>query len=260
MNKYTILILSILLFHGSPLLAEPFKVPPISPNEKGTIVTNYKDGGLRWKADWKTDIYVENGETKFKLVFKAKGLTSPFSQDMIWRSVSIWKAEDEFIPLESETRIKDLSGNLVMVDKKNFNYKKKTAVFERENLSSGSYLRKLYDITTDTLIVEGIVYALRTLPFGIDEAIKAKILSNEPELYNVDFKQKGIEKIKTKDGEIECYKVELVPKLGLLGVFKVFFPKTYFWFTVAPPHRWVRYEGLENGVGTPEVIMEVTNY
>ncbi len=82
MNKYIILILSILLFNGIPLLAEPFKVPPIIPNEKGTIVTEYKDGGLRWKADWKTDIYIENGETKFKLVIKAKGLTSPFRKDM----------------------------------------------------------------------------------------------------------------------------------------------------------------------------------
>ena len=259
MNKYTILILSILLFHGIPLLAEPFKVPPISPNEKGTIVTEYKDGGLRWKADWKTDIYVENGETKFKLVFKAKGATSPFSQETTWRSVSIWKAEDEFIPLESETRIKDLSGNLVMVDKKNFNHKKNTAVFEREDLQLNSYTRKQYDITTDTLIVEGIVYALRTLPFGTDETIKAKILSNEPELYNVEFQQKGIETIKTANGLVECYKVEIVPKLGVLGVFKVFFPKTYFWFTVAPPHRWIRYEGLENGIGTPEVVMEVVN-
>jgi hypothetical protein len=51
MSKYIILILSILLFNGIPLLAEPFKVPPIIPNEKGTIVTEYKDGGLRWKAD-----------------------------------------------------------------------------------------------------------------------------------------------------------------------------------------------------------------
>ena len=260
MNKYIILILSILLFNGIPLLAEPFKVPPIIPNEKGTIVTEYKDGGLRWKADWKTDIYIENGETKFKLVIKAKGLTSPFRKDKTWRSVSIWKAEDEFIPLESETRITDLRGNLIMIDKKKFNHKKNTAVFEREDLELNTYLRKQYDITSDTLIVEGIVYALRTLPFGTDGTTKAKILSNEPELYNVEFKEKGIEKIKTKDGEIECYKVEVVPKLGVLGVFKVLFPKTYFWFTVEPPHRWVRYEGLENGVGTPEVVMEVTNF
>ena len=258
MNKLIIVVISILLFHALPLLAEPFKVPPMSPIEKGTIVTEYADGGIRWKADWKADTFEENGEKKFRLIFNAKGLTSPFSKDMTWQTVAIWKAEDEFIPLESETKIKDLSGNLVMIDKKSFNHKKNTAVFGREDLERNTYQRKHYDITNDTLIVEGIVYALRTLPFGTEEVVKAKILSNEPELYNVEFQQKGIEKIQTEDGVVDCYKVEIVPKLGVLGVFKVFFPKTYFWFTVDPPHRWVQYQGLENGIETPEVIMKVT--
>jgi len=260
MNKHILIILTILLFAGTPLLAEPFKVPQVMPNEKGTIVTEYKDGGLRWKADWKTDIYVENGKTKFKLVLNAKGITSPFTFDTTWRSVAIWKAEDEFLPLESETKIKNLSGGVVMIDKKKFNHKNDTAVFGREDLQLDSYKRTPYDITSDTLIVEGIVYAMRTLPFGTNKVVKAKILSNEPALYNVEFQQRGIEKLTTEDGEVSCYKVEVVPKLGVLGVLKVFFPKTYFWFTVDAPHKWVRYEGLEKGVGTPEVIMKVTNF
>ncbi|MGB3729581.1 MAG: hypothetical protein WBA70_10075 [Thermodesulfobacteriota bacterium] len=259
MNKYILIILITLFLAGDPLLAEPFKVPELLPNEKGTIVTEYKDGGVRWKADWKANIYTENGEKKFKLVFEAKGITSPFTFDTTWRTVAIWKAKDEFFPLESETKIKNLSGNMVMIDQKKFNHKNDTAIFSREDLQLDSYKRTPYDITSDTLIVEGLVYALRTLPFGTDKTVKAKILSNEPELYNVEFQQRGIERVDTEDGEVDCYKVEVVPKLGVLGVLKVFFPKTYFWFTVDAPHKWVRYEGLENGIGTPEVIMKVTN-
>lgn len=260
MNKYTLIILTFLLFAGAPLWAEPFKVPVILPDEKGSIVTEYKDGGVRWKADWKANTYIEDGVKKFKLVFDAKGVTSPFTFETTWRSIAVWQAQDEFIPLESETKIKNLSSADVMIDKKKFNHKRDTAIFEREDLQLNSYKRTPYDITPDTLIVEGIVYAMRTLPFGTDKVVKAKILSNEPELYNVEFQQRGIEKISTEDGEVDCYKVEVVPKLGVLGVLKVFFPKTYFWFTVDTPHKWVRYEGLENGVGTPEVIMKVTNF
>jgi len=261
MRKQTpLVIIAMLFFAGISSLAEPFEVPPMGHKEEGTIVTTYKEGGIRWKADWISERYVENGEPEFKLVFKAKGLTSPFSEDMTWEYISVWKAEEDFTPLESETRIKDMSGKLVRIDKKNFDQAKGTAVFEREDLSDSGSIKKQYDITTGTLILEGMVYALRSLPFSTQGSIKAQLLTNEPELYKVEFKQKGIEKIKTDDGEIECYKVELVPKLGLLGVFKVFFPKTYFWFTVAPPHRWVRYEGLENGLGTPEVIMDVVKY
>ncbi len=261
MNKYLLAVLLIIFFYGYPAFAEPFKVPPISPGERGTIVTEYKDGGVRWEADWKTELYTENGETKLRIIYNAKGATSPFSQNqrLTWQSVAIWKAEDEFIPLSSETKIKDIAGNLLMIDKKTFNHRKNTAVFAREDLQLGTYDRKLYDITPDTLIVEGITYALRVLPFATDNPVTGKILSNEPELYNVEFVERGIEKIKTAVGEVECYKVEIVPKLGVRNIFKVFFPKTYFWFTVEPPHKWVRYEGYENGIDTPEVIMSVTN-
>ena len=261
MKKYIIFVLLILIAYGAPSLAEQFEVPPIGPDEKGKIVTEYKDGGVRWTADWQTDKYTENGVQKFKLVYNAKGTTSPFSrnQKLTWQSVAIWQAEDEFLPISSETIIKDMAGNVVMIDKKTFDHKKNTAVFAREDVNLNKYDRKVYDITPDTLIVEGIVYALRDLPFGLDNVVNAQLLSNEPELYNVDFQQRGIEKITTPDGEIECYKVEVVPKLGVRNIFKVFFPKTYFWFTVDAPHKWVRYEGYENGIDTPEVTMTVTN-
>jgi hypothetical protein len=59
-------------------------------------------------------------------------------------------------------------------------------------------------------------------------------------------------------GDIECYKVELVPHVGLLNLFKPFFPKSYLWFSVEPPHYWVRYVGLEAGFGTPQVTASVS--
>jgi hypothetical protein len=52
--------------------------------------------------------------------------------------------------------------------------------------------------------------------------------------------------------------LEVVPHLGVLNLFRPFLPKTYFWFTVASPHNWVRYEGPENGPGTPEVVMSLS--
>ena len=63
MLKYITAIVIILMSFEISSQAEPFKVPPVMPNEKGTIVTEYKDGGVRWKADWETDIYVENGKS-----------------------------------------------------------------------------------------------------------------------------------------------------------------------------------------------------
>lgn len=241
-------------------LAEPFKVPPMSAKENGTLVTKYKEGGRRWTADWTTERFVENGVNFLRLTMNGVGLTYPFSESMTWESVSVWKAEDTFYPIRSFTTFKDMSGKLVRTDKKDLDMELGTAIYERQYFSGDGSLKETYDFTPETLIVDGVVMALRTLPFITGEDVKAYFLTNEPELYKVKFKQKGIEKVETPEGEIDCYKVELIPKMGVLGVFKVFFPKTYFWFTVAPPHRWVKYQGYENGRKSPEVVMDVVKF
>ena len=84
------------------------------------------------------------------------------------------------------------------------------------------------------------------------------LLSNEPKLYEVTFEARGRETVRTPAGEFECYKIEVVPHLGVLSnLAKLFAAKSYFWFTVSTPHVWVRYEGYENGPGTPRIRMEL---
>ena len=112
-------------------------------------------------------------------------------------------------------------------------------------------------VPPDALIVEGIAGILRYFPFEQTRPLSAHLLTNEPRLYSVGIEIRGKEHVKTPAGEFDCYKVEMIPHLGLLNIVRSFFPRTFFWFTVAPPHFWVRYEGLENGPGTPEIVMEL---
>ncbi|MDA2923981.1 DUF3108 domain-containing protein [Acidobacteria bacterium AH-259-L09] len=81
-----------------------------------------------------------------------------------------------------------------------------------------------------------------------------------PAIYQVTFKVEGRERVKTPAGDFNCYKVEMDVDLGFLNLFKVFVPDTHFWFTVDPPHFWVRYEGLERGRGSPKVVRASTGH
>ena len=83
------------------------------------------------------------------------------------------------------------------------------------------------------------------------------LCTDEPKLYKVTAKCLRKEKIVAAGKEVECYKVEIIFHIGL---FKIFVPKTYFWYTANEPYSWVRYEGLESGRGTPQVIMEVLDF
>jgi hypothetical protein len=106
-------------------------------------------------------------------------------------------------------------------------------------------------------VVEGIAGVLRFLAFDQTSRFSAHLLSNEPRVYSVTFERRGKERVRTPAGDFDAYKVEMVPHLGVLNVFRSFVPKAFFWFTVQQPHFWVRYQGLENGPGTPEIVMEL---
>lgn len=256
---YICIVLLWILIYTLP--SESMDVPETGKKEEGSFVTHYKEGGKRWEGAWTMEKFEEDGETKVRIIMNAKGLTSPFSKDMEWEAVSVWReAEGNFTPLHSETNFKDTKGNVVMTEKTIVDQASGNVTFTRKAHEGGDSVTETFEASPDLLIVDGLVVALRALPFGSNETVEAEFLSNEPELYDVEFRQKGVETIETPEGEIECYKVELVPKLGVLNVFQVFFPKTYFWFTKAPPHSWVRYEGLEKGRDTPHVVMEVTSF
>lgn len=256
-RKIIFVLFPVLLF---PITSHPMSVPPMSKKEEGSFITSYKEGGTRWKATWTLDEFIENGESKVRSVLNAEGITNPFTRDMKWESVSVWKSGASFTPVEASTEVKDMKGKLIMTERITVDDVTGRVTFMRRDFEGDGTVDEAYETGGNILIVEGLVLALRSLPFGTDETVKAQFLTNEPDLYNVEFKQRGIEKINTPDGEVECYKVELVPKLGALNLFKVFFPKTYFWFTVASPHRWVRYEGFESGRDSPEVVMQAVSF
>src|SRR5439155_1670916 len=106
---------------------------------------------------------------------------------------------------------------------------------------------KKFAAPPDTLTIEGIAGILRFLPFDHWRPMNMHLLTNEPQLYAVKIEMRGRERVKTPAGEFDCYKIEVVPELGLLNVARAFLPKTYMWFSASAPHFWVRYEGPENG-------------
>jgi len=246
-----------LLAAGVPGSADPLKVPPLAVRAQGAIVTSAKDGGVRWKAEWALEPLTVNGQKEVKITETGQGRRSPFRQEIQWTIEAVWKAESALSPLRVERRVRDMNGRLLVTERKAFDIARGIVQFERLDAIDGRSTTKELDVPSDTLATEGIGMALSLLPFDSPQPFSAHLLTNAPALYAVTLEPRGRERVKTPAGEFECYKVELIARLGLLDLFQVFVPKTYFWFTVAPPHAWVRYQGLESGLGTPEVIMEV---
>jgi hypothetical protein len=245
------IVVSIVVLLGADLI----KAPSTVPADHGSIVVTAKRGGRRWSANWTMEPGVRDGRKVVRFTERGEGRISPFSEEVRWSLEAVWSAETGLQPLDTEKNITTASGVWLATERKHFDHANRTVRFERQSANKRPETKTL-SITPDALAVEGIAGILRFLPFERD-SFPAYLLSNEPKLYNVTFENRGRERVKTPAGEFEAYKIEVVPHLGLLNVVRPFVPKTLFWFTVAAPHFWVRYEGPENGVGTPEVVMEL---
>ncbi len=65
----------------------------------------------------------------------------------------------------------------------------------------------------------------------------------------------SISTVEVGGNDIPCYKIDLKPDLGLLSSV---IPSSAFYFTANPPYSFVRYEGLERGPSSPNVIQQIT--
>jgi hypothetical protein len=233
---------------GAPLLP--------SVEETGRVEAYDQDGTLRWTSRWTMVSEVESGQPIVRMSEEGEGRHSSFDGEIAWRTDTVWAAGDSFAPLHSEKTFTDAGGVRLVRERTEFDHSAGRISFGHQDLTTGESRSETFEMPFDTLSVEGIAAALRGFPFGDDVAVQAHLFTPEPQLYEVTLRPRGRETLTTRDGQIEAYKVEIVPSLGLLTLFRFFLPEAYFWFSVEPPYTWLRYEGPENGRGTPKITME----
>lgn len=241
------------------LRPEGIPAPQAISGESGGIIASGGENAQRWSGAWTMEPARENGRPAVHFTEEGKGQYSGFTGPISWTADAVWTAEGTLRPLRSEKIVKDANGRVIGKERTTFDPARGSVKYERER--DGRVVEsKQMSVPADTLAPEGIAGILRFLPFERWHNQTVHILSYEPKLYEVKLELRGKEMVKTPAGEFECYKMELVPQLGALNVLRSFLPKEYFWFSAEPSHFWVKYEGLEDGPGTPQISMELRTY
>jgi hypothetical protein len=245
-------VLSVLL-----ILVSLVKAPDTLVPQNGFSQVTSSDRKVSWSSDWGMQQTEVEKRRAVRFTENGTGRLSSFSREVRWSAEATWLADTDFQPVDIQKTVTATDGTPLLVERKHFDRIKGTVRFERRK-GNGRLETSTLEIPTDTLVVEGLAAVLRFAPIDESHPLAAHVLSNEPRVYSVTFEWRGREHIKTPAGEFDCYKVEMVPHLGVMNLLRPFVTKTFFWFTVESPHNWVRYEGSENGPGTPSVVMELT--
>src|SRR5262249_971599 len=101
---------------------------------------------------------------------------------------------------------------------------------------------------------------LRALSDSADRRVQFHLITRDGKTIPMLARIVGREMVSTPAGTFDSYKTELVVT-GVRGVVAQFvLPAMYMWRRVEPPHAWVRYQGLDGGLGSSEAIMELVRF
>lgn len=164
--------------------------------------------------------------------------------------------------LSSRSTNRDDGGRIVRTIQTTFNYPAKIVRTRTVIGPDGPAETDNFDLETGMINGREIWILLRGFPYpgleGESGNIEFKILTDKPASYSIRIRYDGMEDVTTPAGTFSCYRLRMVPDLGILSwVGELFAPTIFLWFTVETPHYWIRYTGPESGPGTPEVNIEM---
>ena len=121
----------------------------------------------------------------------------------------------------------------------------------------------------DVIMILGfneLAYLLRGYPFEAEPTIGVDFLMSAGEdngVFDFDIFVRfiDIETLSVGEKQVECYKLELRFRAsGIMRVLNGMMPKTYFWYSVEPPHILIAYEGSSGPPGAPKRYVKIEDY
>ena len=227
---------------------------------------------VRWQAEWELRRISAGPPSRY---FVRDHLRGRFGDENLPQTRT---TEAEFILAAGRTKmlhslltVRDPAGNILFTLEKEFDYRKREVETRKKYPGSKKVEIEKFEMEDRLVDAKEIVSALRGFPFPPQESVESgaavdgemefDFLNQTPDTYSVLVTYEGTEEVQTPAGQFFCHRLRIVPDLGILTfVGKIFAPDLYMWFTVDPPHYWVRYRGLEGDLSTPSLISELVEF
>ncbi len=248
MRKFLVLLLILSFFGASLSYAKVFKIKNIWEGVNQLRAIEKSSG----KPLWQSKVQVKKiDQSSLRILEEGGGLCGKEKTYLSWRYESYYHLEGtEFKPEQIDIVYKNKNGEILKTLNKSFDYKNGKIIC---NVNGKKQVLKFKDNLVDR---ENLGLFLSNYPFEAKKELSFHLLTHDPLIRKMTVKYKGQETIKNGKETVRCHKLEMAPDLGLLKILNAFVPKIYFWFESKPPHNFIKYEGLESGLGSPYIILE----
>src|SRR5215470_6681740 len=151
MKNATCILMTFWLVTAIASPVDVLKPPPMTgTQEKGSVVTKDKDGAVRWKAQWTMERTQRDQQNLIRMTESGQGSYSGFSQQVRWNLEAWWSSGDAFRPLRFDKTITDVSGKILLEERKQFDWTKNQVRFERYEPKTGKTITKVLACPSDT--------------------------------------------------------------------------------------------------------------
>jgi|GEM_PF-567052 len=231
-------------------------LPPRAGTEilyETSYVCRDRNGAERWRAAY--EIRRKDGNI-YSMVEKGRGYYFGFKGKISWvEEAGFGENGNTIKPLWMKKRISDASGKEIVVQEQIFDFKENTVTCIHKDLVKNTSEQKKFKFKEN--IVNRILQGLYVQKFIENKETRKQVqfISPEPALYNLEIRLLGTEEINIDGQKIKAYKLCMDPMLGILNFVKAFLPKAYVWHSANPKFEWLKYEGVENSIKSPEVVI-----
>jgi hypothetical protein len=251
MKKIRLILTIVVLFCASLSYAEMFEFTNIAEGSQCVRAWEKSSGKDLWQNTIVTQIVSHEGKDFLYIEEKGAGIYGKDKKYKTWLSQAYYQVQGARVtPYQTRLVYKDKKGKTIQTIEKFYDQK------ERKVICEVNGRQKKFDFKADLVDKELLGTAVRNYPFNERRDLVFHLLTNEPTLYKITLKHQVEETLIIDSRMVKCHKLRMIPDLGALSIFGAFVPKTYFWYTAEKPHEFVRYEGLESGLGTPYIVME----
>ncbi|MFA6169957.1 MAG: hypothetical protein WCW67_00435 [Candidatus Margulisiibacteriota bacterium] len=242
--------LIICLFLAAAAGAEVFKITDPILEPKKNLAYDKASGKTLWRSTIKVTKFSDKGKDFLYITENGSGTYGQDRKEKNWDSQAYYFYDGSTaVPYQGKLIFKSPAGKILQTVERSFDREGK--ILFRSNGKD-----TLFDRQGDLIDKDLLGLALSHYPFAEKRDFTFHLLTNEPKIYPMTIKYLGEETLLIGGKEIVAYKLQMIPDLGALNIFGAFVPKTYFWFTKNEPHDFLRYEGLESGLGTPYIVIE----
>jgi hypothetical protein len=258
----------ILVFVGSSLGVTASNPPPlrllppalIGPYERGEyIARDARTHEELWRTRWVVERVTANGRDLVHVREDGagrRGRPEP-TQWTVSMEVDLTNGNERFSAVRE---IRDLSERPLETQRRTISYKAGSGSVTTIDHDKHAEQSVTFSVDDQSIPTELLSTQLRALADAPGRHMRFRLITRDGKAVPMAARIVGHETVTTPAGAFDCYKTELTVS-GLQGVVgQLVLPAMHMWHSVDPPHVWVKYQGLDGGVGSRRVVMELARF